>query len=204
MTHCRAFCCGKSKLSIGHRRALLETRLSVHLCCLFLTIQAPLIEGAKIAHTLNRPLCQSPKWWQWLARCQLSSRINLWGGLLTEWKQGYTSYKKPRNPAFGGVFLFLIPCHRPVFAGSLADPFFRSNASKGSLSISSLIFLREQCSLIPVCGFDTNHVVRMVVTEFPIHVPISDLFSANLKSEEDVSADWIQATMSKVVPELLL
>jgi len=60
-----------------------------------------------MADTWSRLMCQSPKWWQWVAQCQLSSRMNLWGGLLTEWKQGNTSYKKPRNPAFGGVFLFL-------------------------------------------------------------------------------------------------
>ena len=96
---------------------------------------------------------------------------------------------KPRNPAFGEVFLFLIPCHRPGSAASVADPFFWSDVSKGSLSVSSFILVREQCSSIPVCGFDTNHVVRMVVTEFLIHVPISDLFSAKLKIEESFFAE---------------
>ena len=29
-------------------------------------------------------------------------------GFFTEWKQGNTSYEKPRNPAFGGVFFCLV------------------------------------------------------------------------------------------------
>ena len=43
-SHCRAFFYyrneGKSRVSMGHRRALFETRFSVLLCCLFLLIQA--------------------------------------------------------------------------------------------------------------------------------------------------------------------
>ena len=45
----------------GPRRALLETRPSVLLCCLFLTIQVSLIEATKIADIWSRLLCQSPK-----------------------------------------------------------------------------------------------------------------------------------------------
>ena len=35
-------------------------------------------------------------------------------GFLTEWKQGNTPKEKPGNPAFGGVFFYLIfsRCHK--------------------------------------------------------------------------------------------
>ena len=70
-------------------------------------------------------------------------------GFFTEWKQGNTPYKKPRNPAFGGVFFCLMILRCPEFEHNLigwiqSEPLVVDHGSKKTSGFSSR-------SLSPFC-----------------------------------------------------
>ena len=144
---------------------------SVLLGIAFLTIQASLIDAMQITDNWSWLLCQSPKWWKWLAQSQLSSGITICGGLSRSGNKATPPMEAEKPCTWRGFLVYDLSFIALVLTHLQQIQFLWCNASKGSLSVSSLILVGEQCPLIPVCGLDTNHVVRMVVTEFPIHVP---------------------------------
>ena len=57
-------------------------------------------------------------------------------GFFTEWKQGNTPNKKPRNPAFGGVFFLLV--HTEVRAVRLCSSTMLSSLTSECCGLTTL------------------------------------------------------------------